>query len=129
MSTTLRRAPAPLVLMGLIFFLSAQPELSTDLGVVDLVLRKAAHIVAFGALALLWWWALRPLGGAALPLAATIALAYAISDEYHQTFVDGRSGSPLDVAIDAVGILVAAALIRSPTRGSGGPGPARARRR
>ena len=92
MSITLRRAPAPLALMGLIFLLSAQPELSTDLGLADLILRKAAHIVAFGTLTLLWWWALRPLGPRALPLAASIALAYAISDEYHQTFVEGRVG-------------------------------------
>ncbi len=129
MSITLRRAPAPLALMGLIFLLSAQPELSTDLGLADLILRKAAHIVAFGTLTLLWWWALRPLGPRALPLAASIALAYAISDEYHQTFVEGRSGSPLDVAIDGLGIAGAVALVRvSGSRSERRPGSAAARR-
>ena len=43
--------------------------------------------------------------------AATLATAYAVSDEFHQTFVAGRSGSPIDVAIDLAGILVALALL------------------
>src|SRR5262249_12608828 len=33
------------------------------------------------------------------------ALAYAASDEFHQRFVHGRHGTPVDVAIDAVGIV------------------------
>ena len=107
----LARSPAPLALMGLIFFLSAQPELSTDLGVIDLVLRKLAHMVAFGALAALWWWALRSATSSALAIAVATAAFYAIGDEYHQTFVEGRSGSPLDVAIDWLGIFIVAMLL------------------
>ena len=38
-----RFAP-PLALMGLIFFLSAQPDLSSGLGTWDTVLRKLAHM-------------------------------------------------------------------------------------
>ena len=34
------------------------------------------------------------------------ALLYAISDEYHQSFVVGRSGCVIDVLIDGVGILL-----------------------
>ena len=115
----LARSPAPLALMALIFWLSAQPELSTDLGVADLILRKLAHMVAFGALAALWWWALRPTSPRALAVAMAIAAAYAITDEYHQTYVEGRNGSPLDVAIDWAGICIAALLVsrRVPRRG------------
>ena len=40
-----------------------------------------------------------------------MSLAYAGTDEIHQTFVHGRHGTPVDVAIDAVGIAVAATLI------------------
>ena len=94
--------------MGLIFALSAQPDLGTGLGGWDLVLRKLAHMAIFGLLYLLWLRALRR------PLAAgAITLAYAVSDEWHQTFVEGRSGSPVDVAIDVAGMLVAAALWRA----------------
>ena len=38
--------------------------------------------------------------------AVAIAGLYAVSDEVHQTFVEGRLGTPRDVAIDLVGILV-----------------------
>lgn len=107
----LARAAAPLALMALIFWLSAQSDLSTDLGLADLILRKLAHMTAFGSLAALWWWALRPATARALAPAVVIAVLYAISDEYHQTFVEGRSGSPVDVAIDCVGIGVAALLV------------------
>jgi VanZ family protein len=34
-----------------------------------------------------------------------IAVLYAVTDEVHQTFVDGRLGTPRDVAIDLVGVL------------------------
>jgi VanZ family protein len=33
-----------------------------------------------------------------------ISVLYAISDEYHQHFVHGRHGTPIDVLIDSIGI-------------------------
>lgn len=45
--------------------------------------------------------------------AFALAVAYAASDEVHQLFVRGRHGSPLDVAIDAVGALIGIGLLRS----------------
>jgi VanZ family protein len=96
----------PVALMGLIFFLSAQPDLSSGLGAWDVLLRKLAHAGVYAVLTLLWWRALRH-GGAPepRPLAAAflIAVAYSATDEWHQTFVTGRHGSPLDVLIDAGG--------------------------
>jgi VanZ family protein len=41
-----------------------------------------------------------------------ITIAYAISDEYHQSFVDGRVGSVRDVLIDTAGVFAAWALSR-----------------
>ena len=112
-----RFAP-PLALMGLIFVLSAQPDLSSGLGTADLVLRKLAHMTEF---ALLWFLWLRALGGPARPgAAATIAIAYAASDELHQSFVDGRHGTPVDVIIDATGVAVGYGIWRA-RRGSGTP--------
>jgi len=94
--------------MALIFFLSAQPNLGTDLGAWDLVLRKAAHMAAFGLLWLLWW---RALGYRRPALAVAITLLYAVSDGVHQSFVEGRHGTPVDVAIDAAGIGLAGLLV------------------
>ena len=95
---------APLALMGLIYFLSDQPGLKSGLGVADLILRKLIHAGTFGLLWVLW---LRALRWRAPGWAAAIAFAYAINDEFHQHFIPDRIGSPIDVAIDGVGIALA----------------------
>lgn len=94
----------PLALMAVIFALSAQPDLNSGLGGWDTVLRKLAHMVEFGLLWFLWW---RAFSYRAPMPAALIALAYAASDEFHQTLVPDRTGSPWDWAIDAAGVGVA----------------------
>lgn len=94
----------PIALMGLIFFLSAQPDLSSGLGTWDLVLRKLAHMTEYALLFLLWRRAL-PHQPPWIP--AAIAIAYAITDELHQTTVAGRHGAATDVLIDATGVLAA----------------------
>jgi VanZ family protein len=99
----------PLALMGLIFFLSAQPDLKSGLGLADLVLRKVLHAAEFG---LLWFLWLRALRYRAPWWAAAITLAYAASDEIHQSFIRDRVGSPLDLLIDAAGVAVAFVLWR-----------------
>jgi VanZ family protein len=97
----------PLALMAVIFVLSAQPDLNSGLGVIDTIGRKLVHMASYG---LLWWlWQRGLMTQSAMP-AVLITLAYAASDEYHQTFVEGRHGSPVDVLIDAAGIALAIAL-------------------
>ena len=109
-----RRAAArfapPLALMALIFFLSAQPDLNSGLGMIDLIGRKVIHMAEYG---LLWWLWARALGLRRASLAAVIALAYAASDEFHQSFVEGRRGTIVDVGVDAAGVAVAWALVRA----------------
>jgi len=100
----------PLLLMGVIFFLSAQHDLNSGLGTWDLVLRKIAHMAEFGLLWLLWW---RALGYRGKALPALIAIVYAVTDELHQTTVDGRHGSPLDVLIDSTGVALAILAARA----------------
>lgn len=99
----------PLALMAVIFFFSAQPDLSSGLGTIDLVGRKLIHATEYGLLAALWFRALRTVvtPTRALGLAFAVAVAYAGSDELHQTFVEGRHGTPIDVAIDATGTALA----------------------
>jgi VanZ family protein len=102
----------PLLVMGLIFFLSAQASDPIDRAWWDVLLRKLAHFTEYAVLTVLWWRALRGLGSR-FPLltAMAISLGYAATDEFHQTFVDGRTGTPVDVLIDSLGIVVAAAVI------------------
>lgn len=92
--------------MGLIFVLSAQPTLPSAPGGWDTVLKKTGHALAYGVLAWLYHRALRQhLRPSTILRVASIglAVAYALSDEYHQTFVSGRNGNLLDVAVDGVG--------------------------
>lgn len=97
----------PLIWMGLIFFVSAQPSVPSVPGRWDLLLKKGMHVLAY---AILTWLYLRALVGGwhsgwrPRVVSAALALAYAVSDEYHQTFVPGRNGNAVDVAIDAVGV-------------------------
>jgi VanZ family protein len=108
-----------IVIAAIIFTLSAQANLRVTEGDLDLVLRKLAHMVVFGLLAAA---CLRGLtfhgvaGRVAIVAAAGMATAYAISDEFHQTFVTGRSGSPIDVAIDMVGIGIGLAVLAANPR-------------
>ncbi len=91
-----------------IFYLSGTPDLKTSLPC-DFVLRKIAHVTEYFILTLFLYNAFKntfTLNAARLfAYPSCIAVLYAISDEIHQLFVAGRSGSPKDVLVDAAGIL------------------------
>jgi VanZ family protein len=92
----------PVVLWaGLIFALSAIPDLGTGLGALDTLLRKLAHTAEYAIMGGLIFRASR-----SAPAAFLLASAYAVTDEFHQTFVTGRHGSPVDWMIDSVGALI-----------------------
>ena len=115
----LARICAPLALMGLIFYLSAQESVGPELPAFT---RVIAHFSEYALLTALWIWALAPvLGRRALFAAAALSVLYAISDEYHQSVVPGRDSHPFDGLVDAVGIAtaVAAALAASARRAAG----------
>jgi VanZ family protein len=95
-----------LVWAGVIFAFSSVPSLNSGLGTWDTVLRKCAHMTEYAILAALL---VRAIGSYAWAFA--LAVAYAATDEVHQLFVRGRHGSPVDVAIDAVGALIGLALV------------------
>ena len=84
---------------AVIFTFSSIPSLSTGLGPWDTILRKGAHVTEYAVLGALLY---RALGRE--PLALAVGIAYAATDELHQYFVRGRHASPVDVAIDAVGL-------------------------
>jgi VanZ family protein len=84
---------------ALIFALSSIPDLGTGLGGWDLVLRKLAHAAEYAVLGALL---VRATGRLALSI--VLGTLYAVSDEAHQAFVPGRTGSVLDVGLDAVGV-------------------------
>jgi VanZ family protein len=84
---------------AVIFVFSSIPSLSSGLGTWDTVLRKGAHIAEYAVFGALLY---RAFGREAPALA--VGIAYAATDELHQHFVRGRHASPVDVAIDGVGV-------------------------
>jgi VanZ family protein len=105
--------------MGLIYALSAQtslpelPDRGLWLEVMNLVIKKGAHLLAFGVLAWLYLRVLRLRYGrlAALRVVSiAMAAAYGLTDEYHQTFVPAREGRLFDVGVDTAGACSAMVL-------------------
>jgi len=102
----------PILWSGFIFYLSAQPDLKVSEGIWDLILRKIGHILEYFILVIL---ASRAAAGSILKidkksiiLGILFSFLFAISDEYHQTFIHGRQGAPGDVGIDGLGMIFAA---------------------
>ena len=93
---------------GLIFYLSGIPDLKTNLDC-DFILRKIAHMTEY--LILTWLlsralresFALKSVG--LFIFSVCLSVLYSISDEFHQSFVQGRVGSLRDVLIDSIGVL------------------------
>ena len=95
------------------FLLWLWPSLSAG-AVADLqfALRKAGHMLEYALLAILLWRALRRAGDEAwswraAAWAVSLAAAYAVTDEIHQSFTRLRQGSPWDVLIDVAGAALA----------------------
>ncbi len=102
-----------LVWMSIIFAFSSQAhsgEVTRQyFGPFNILLRKAGHVSEFALLFLLLRRAIAHTISGALPInIATILVTvlYAASDEYHQSFVPGRTSSIYDVAVDSAGIAI-----------------------
>lgn len=115
----------PLALVVLIYYFSSIPDLKSGFpSTFDLILRKIAHMIEYGLLVILL---LRMFfnnekikedlkkGNASqqnmlyreiIAAGILVSLLYALSDEFHQVFVPGRSGSLWDAGIDFVGIVL-----------------------
>ena len=99
--------------MALIFALSADPDPGPDLGSLQAAAAYLAHFTLYAALWTAFAWALRferPL------LALVLTVAFGVSDEVHQSFVEGRDADPVDLLVDGAGamfaLLTAAAAAR-----------------
>ena len=124
-SSWVRRLPPvcywlfPVLWMGLIFAVSSRPTLpEVPNSQVDAVLKKLGHALEYAVLLALWWkpWSGQAGRGRSLLVAWTLTVLYAVSDEYHQTFVSGRTGRGFDVLVDAAGATLATLGIWRQTR-------------
>ena len=105
--------------MAIIFFLSSRPDLPRPASDwLDFVFKKSAHFFSYALLAILFRHALTGRAGSART-ALILTVLYAISDEFHQSFVPGRSPRATDVLIDLAGALAGLAGLRLRARAIG----------
>jgi len=105
----LRWLPA-VTIMILIFIASSMPasEVPRFEGI-DLIVKKGGHVIGYALLATACFLAAyggnKSVARSAL-LSLCLSIAYAASDEYHQSFTPGRSPSVMDVGIDTIGAII-----------------------
>jgi len=78
-------------------------------------IRKAGHVTEYFVLGVLAWRTFKLYWTAATKakiLAAAFVIAFAFSDEFHQSFVSSRGSSLRDVGFDCIGGLIALMLAR-----------------
>ena len=101
-----RWGPA-LLIMGLIYIVSSTP--GSDIpgfGAMDFLAKKGGHLVGYALLGAAYFHGLtwRRNRSRALMLAAgVLAILYAVSDEWHQSFTPGRNPALSDICIDTAG--------------------------
>ena len=74
--------------------------------------RKIAHITEYLILGLLMFNALKQFNVLNIYYAIILCVLYSCTDEFHQLFINGRSGSFRDVLIDTIGILLGTYLYK-----------------
>ena len=117
MKKFIRWTPA-LTLMVVIFLFSNTPgEKLPNYGFWDHVVKKGGHMTGYALLALSYWYALG-FDRCKLGQAWLMAVGYALTDEFHQSFIPGRTPSYFDVFVyDGMGAalaLLAARFVKKP---------------
>ncbi len=101
----------PVLVMMIIFGLSSQPVLpGPDIFWQDFVFKKLAHMSVFALLFWSWFFAFRQLEiktgqnfNFKWWMILLLCLFFAFSDEWHQSFVPGRTATLRDVGFDFLG--------------------------
>ncbi|NOT03416.1 MAG: VanZ family protein [Anaerolineales bacterium] len=96
------------LMMAVIFAFSAQPDdVLPSFQSWDFSIKKMGHMIGYGLLALSYFYFLK-YNKKQYWLAWLMTLAYAATDEFHQSFVPGRGPSVFDVLVfDGLGALIA----------------------
>lgn len=74
--------------------------------------RKIAHITEYLILGFLMFNLLKQYSVTNIYYAIILCVLYSCTDEFHQLFINGRSGSFRDVLIDTIGILLGTYLYK-----------------
>jgi len=111
LKTWARRWSLAVLMMAAIFIFSSRPSSGLpDFGTWDYFVKKGAHMLGYGLLALAYWrgWNLEH---SKKRFAWGLAVCYAITDELHQSFVPGRHPSLVDILLfDNLGAILGLVL-------------------
>jgi VanZ family protein len=108
--TLLRWLPAVLIMAAIFGFSSIPSGEMPALGIWDAIVQKGGHVLGYGLLALTYWYGLR-FKKQHWWMALLFTIAYAASDEFHQSFVPGRHPGLEDVLVfDGIGAAIALGL-------------------
>lgn len=84
-----------------------------DYDILNLLIRKVAHITEYFILFMLLYFAIKKLNQyrESILKASIFTVLYACTDEFHQLFIQGRAGRIQDVLIDSIGIVIGIIVI------------------
>ena len=106
----------------LIFILSSKPTTQASyFDLIDFIIKKSAHIFIYAMLYFLVFRAVNEVkiefinkrikikytSGSSFFIPFLFCLLYAISDEYHQSFIPGRTARIRDIGFDFIGMFIA----------------------
>ena len=78
-----------------------------NIEILSLIIRKLAHITEYFILGILTINCLKDYKIKKIYISSILfCIIYACSDEFHQLFISGRSGTIIDVLIDSIGIIL-----------------------
>ena len=105
---------------GVIEFLSNLPFIGSivtymmEIDIAEFIIRKSAHMFSYFILSILLFMAIydnqKNIRKVALK-ALLFTFLYALSDEFHQLFINGRSGEFRDVMIDTIGGFIGSTIL------------------
>lgn len=75
-------------------------------------IRKIAHLTEYLILGFLMFNLLKQYSVTNIYYAIGLSILYSCTDEFHQLFISGRSGSIRDILIDSIGILIGTYLYK-----------------
>ncbi len=100
-----------LIWMITIFIFSNQPinKPGVSFSWIDFIFKKICH---FGEYTILYLLIFKATGKKSIIKPLILTLLYALTDEWHQTFIPGREGTLRDVGFDAFGAVLGLILAK-----------------
>lgn len=112
-----RWLPAIVMMVAIFTFSSIPTDAMPSFDIWDTFVKKGGHMLGYGILAVTYWYGFGNTKRSFF-FAWLLAVLYAASDEFHQTFVMGRNGSAWDVLIfdnlgAVIGLLIASHYLKN----------------